>query len=273
LESPDSFETYREAAYEYIWEELAPHAEEWDANGLPRDDLWPEFEEVGFLGARVPEEHGVLGLDHGEYSQLEKGWAKVSGGIRVVLHVHNLEADVIRAAGTDDQQARFLPEIADGKSVAFALTGPHAGWGRDIETGATHVGTEWAPNGQKHHITNADFAEYINVVSQTPNGISNIMVPQDADGLQIREMPETMGSHGSHHAYLEFDVCTVPEENPLGEEGRGLADAVDTLRISRIYIAANALGISEHCFEAAVDRAKKRVTFWKPIAERQSVQE
>lgn len=274
MEFPESFDAYRQVAYEYMWNELAPHAEEWDKQGsVPREELWPEFKEVGFLGARVPEEYGGLGLSHSEYIHLEKEWAKVSGGVRVILHVHNLGADIVQAAGTEEQQERFLPKIANGKSVAFALTEPHAGTGKDIKTSAKRDGDEWVLNGEKHHITNADFADYINVVCQTENGVSNIIIPRDADGLEIRPMPETMGSHGSHHCYLKFDNCKVPAENLLGDEGAGLVDAVDTLRVSRIYIAANALGISEHCFEAAVDWAKKRVTFGKPIADRQAIQE
>lgn len=274
MESGDSFEAYKRTAYEYMWNELAPNAEEWDEQGyVPREELWPEFREMGFLEARVPEEYGGLGLTHSQYIQLEKEWAKVSGGVRVILHVHNLGADIIRAAATEEQKERFLPEIAEGKSIAFALTEPHAGTGQDIETSAQKDGDGWVLNGTKHHITNADFADYINVVCQTESGISNVIVPRDAEGLEIRPMPETMGSHGSHHCYLKFDDCRVPERNLLGEEGEGLANAIDTLKVSRIYIAANALGISEHCFEAAVDWAKKRVTFGKPIAERQAVQE
>jgi len=100
------------------------------------------------------------------------------------------------------------------------------------------------------------------------------VVPRDADGFTIREMPETMGSRGSEHCYLHFDDVRVPEENLLGrEEGSGVRDAVDHLRVSRIYIGANALGISERCLEEAVTWAKKRVTFGKPIAERQAVQQ
>lgn len=275
MRSDGDFDEYLENVYEYLWDEIEPHAEEWGRTGnLPREELWNDFKENGFLSARVPEEYSGLDLTHSEYVKLEKEWAKISGGLRVILHVHNLGTDVIRAAGTDEQQERFLPLIAkDGLSVAFALTEPHAGTGRDIETTAKRDGDTYVLNGQKHHITNADFAEYINVVTHTENGISNILVPRDAPGLTIREMPETMGSHGSHHAYLEFNDCEVPPENLLGQEGAGLEIAIDALRTSRIYIAANALGISERCFEAALDWTKKRVTFGKPIAERQAVQE
>jgi alkylation response protein AidB-like acyl-CoA dehydrogenase len=275
MRSDNDFEEYLDEAFEYLWNEIEPQAEDWDQTGnLPREELWSELQESGFLSARVPEEYGGLDLTHHEYIKLEKEWAKISGGLRVILHVHNLGADMITATGTEEQKERFLPLIAnDGLSVAFALTEPHAGTGQDIKTTAEREGNKYIINGQKHHITNADFAEYINVVTRSENGFSNILVPRDAQGLSITSMPETMGSHGSHHAYLEFNDCEVPAENLLGKEGSGLEAAIESLRISRIYIAANALGISERCFEAALDWAKKRVTFGKPIAERQAIQE
>lgn len=275
MEAEGDFESFKHDAYAFLWEEIEPRAEAWDESGdLPREELWPAFQEIGFLGARVPAEYGGIGLSHAEYVELEKEWAKVSGGVRVILHVHNLGTDLILEGGTEAQQAEFLPQIAEGGlSVAFALTEPHAGSGRDIETEMHRDGDGYVINGQKHHITNADFADYITVVTRSPNGFSNVLVPRDADGLTIGSMPETMGSHGSEHRYLEFDDCWVGEEAILGEEGTGLEVAIDALRVSRIYIAANALGISERCLEVAVDWAKRRVTFDKPIAERQLVQE
>lgn len=275
MEAAGTFASFKRDAYAFLWEEIEPQAEAWDEAGeLPRKELWPAFQEIGFLGARVPAEYGGVGLSHAEYVELEKEWAKVSGGVRVILHVHNLGTDLILEGGTEAQKAEFLPRIAEGDlSFAFALTEPHAGSGRDIETELAPTGDKYELTGQKHHITNADFADYIIVVTRSPNGFSNVLVPRDADGLTIREMPETMGSHGSEHRYLEFDECLVSEEAILGEEGSGLEVAIDALRVSRIYIAANALGISERCFEVAVDWAKRRVTFDKPIAERQLVQE
>ncbi|WP_019992102.1 acyl-CoA dehydrogenase family protein [Natronorubrum tibetense] len=276
MRSDQSFEDYRESMLDYLWSEIEPHAEEWDETGdLPREELWDEWQEMGFLGAMAPEEYGGLDLTQREYVELEKEWAKVSGGLRVILHVHNTNVELLDHVGTEAQKDRWMPEIVDeGASFAFALTEPHAGSGTDIETHAEKDDDEYVLNGEKHHITNADFTEYFNVITRTENGFSILVVPRDADGFTIREMPETMGSHGSEHCYLHFDDVRVPEENLLGrEEGSGVRDAVDHLRVSRIYIGANALGISERCLEEAVNWAKMRVTFGKPIAERQAVQQ
>jgi alkylation response protein AidB-like acyl-CoA dehydrogenase len=85
-------------------------------------------------------------------------------------------------------------------------------------------------------------------------------------------MPETMGCRGGYHGILEFNNCEVPVENILGVEGKGIDDAVRALRVSRIYIAANAVGVCERCLELSLKRAKERVTFGKPIADRQAIQ-
>jgi alkylation response protein AidB-like acyl-CoA dehydrogenase len=274
MDDGQDFELYKEEALRYLWEVIEPRAEEWDRTGeIPREELWPELKDIGFLAARVPSKYGGLGLTHKEYIQLEKEWAKISGGLRVILHVHNLGTDIIRNAGTKDQKRKYLQQIANnGLSIAFALTEPHAGSGRDIDTAIQETASGYVLDGQKHHITNAHFAEYINVVAKSPNGISNVLVPRDSKGLKIRKMPETMGSHGSEHCYLEFNDYNITEENILGQEGKGWDIAIDTLRVSRIYIAANALGIAERCLEVAIDWAKQRVTFNKPIAERQMIQ-
>ena len=276
MRSDRDFAEYREAMLDYLWTEIEPRAEEWAETGeIPREELWEEWREMGFLGAMAPEEYGGLGLTHREYVELEKEWAKVSGGLRVILHVHNTNVELIDHVGTAAQKERWLTEIVEeGTSFAFALTEPHAGSGTDIETSAERDGDEYVLNGEKHHITNADFTEYFNVITRTANGFSILVVPRDAEGVTVREMPETMGSHGSEHCYLHFDDVRVPEENLLGrEEGSGVRDAVDHLRVSRIYIGANALGIAERCLEEAVDWTKQRVTFGKPIAERQAVQQ
>lgn len=275
MHSDGDFEEYLESVLDYLWNEIEPEAEAWAESGhLPREELWGEWREIGFTSALVPEEYGGLDLTQQEYVRLEKEWAKVSGGLRVILHVHNLGIELLNHAATEAQRDRWYPEIVDdGASFAFALTEPHAGTGADIETSAEKDGDEYVLNGEKHHITNADFADYFHVVTRTENGFGVLVVPRDADGFHIGEMPETMGSHGSKHAYLHFDDVRIPEANLLGHDDEtGLETAVDSLRVSRIYIAANALGISERCLEESVNWAKKRVTFGKPIAERQAVQ-
>ena len=268
------YKKLQKSATEYMWEELDPLIEEWDeARKLPREKLWPEFRDHGFWGLVIPKKYGGIGLNTEQYIWFEKEWAKLQGGIRVILHVHSLGADIITHFASKKLKEELLPSIARGESsVAFALTERNAGTGKDIKTEAKKAGDKYILNGEKHLITNADFTNYFDVVCRTPNGWSQLLVPRDTPGFVIKDMPETMGCTGGYHGILEFNECEVPAENILGIEGKGLGDAIQALRVSRIYIAANALGVCERCLELSLKRAKERVTFGKPIAERQAIQ-
>jgi len=257
-----------------MWGELDPLVEKWDEMGkLPREKLWPEFKDHGFWALVVPSEYGGIGLNTEQYIWFEKEWAKLQGGIRIILHVHSLGADIINHFAPQKIKEELLPRIAQGKSsVAFALTERNAGTGKDIKTQAEKVGDKYILRGEKHLITNADFTDYFSVVCRTENGWSQLLVPRDTPGFVIKDMPETMGCIGGYHGILEFNECEVPAENILGVEGRGLEDAIQALKVSRLYIAANALGICERCLEMSLKQAKERVTFGKPIAERQAIQ-
>lgn len=269
----EDFEKFKSSASEFMWKELDPLAEDIDKSRKVPRELWPRFNEHGFFGLTIPREYGGVGLSHEQYVYFEKEWAKLQGGIRVILHVHNLGADIVSECGRKEQKEELLPRIATGElSVAFALTERNAGTGRDIKTEAKKKGNKYILNGEKHLITNADFTELFIVVCRSENGWSNLLVPRDTPGFVIKDMPETMGCSGAYHGILEFHDCEVPAKNILGKEGKGLDDSLQALRVSRIYIAANALGVCERCLELSLKRAKERVTFGKPIAERQAIQ-
>jgi len=142
MRSDRNFEDYRESMLDYLWSDIEPHAEEGRNGRPPREELWEEWKEMGFLSAMAPEEYGGLDLTQREYIELEKEWAKVSGGLRVILHVHNTNIELLNHVGTEAQKDRWMPEIVDeGASFAFALTEPHAGSGTDIETAAEKTAT------------------------------------------------------------------------------------------------------------------------------------
>ena len=276
--SEQDFATYKERAFRFIWGELAPLEDEIEETGhVPRELLWPRFLDVGFLSLMVPHEYGGLGLSEDQFVQFEKEWSKVHGGIRTILHVHNLGSEILQH-GTDEQKADYYPRIARGElSVAFALTEPEGGTGRDIKARARREGDNFILNGTKHLITNADFADLFNVVcwTETQSGeyqISNLLVERESPGFLIGDMKPAMGCVGAAHGRLNFNNCVVPVKNILGEEGKGLESTLYTLNVSRVRIAACALGTMERCLDMAVDFAQKRVTFGRPIGQRQAVQ-
>jgi len=108
--------------------------------------------------------------------------------------------------------------------------------------------------------------------SRGARGISALMVDRDTPGFTIADMPPLMGCKGGQHGYLTFKDCRVPVANVLGQEGEGLLQMTVALEVSRLFIAATSLGTGERAFELSLAFAKKRVTFGKPIAERQAVQ-
>lgn len=272
------FAEYKQRAFKFLWEEVAPLEDEIErTERIPREMLWPKFRDIGFFGLVVPTEYGGLGLSEIQYLEFEKEWSKVHGGIRALLHVYCTGADGLRHA-RPEQQREYYPKVARGEaSIAFALTEPEGGTGRDIKARARRDGSNFILNGTKHLITNADFATHFNVICWTelPSGeyqISNLLVERDTKGVIIRDMKPCMGCKGAYHGRLIFTDCVVPVTNIMGEEGKGLEPTIYDLNVSRVHIAANALGTMERCLDLAVEYSKKRVTFGRPIAERQAVQ-
>ncbi len=275
--SEREFAEFRERGFRFIWDELSPLEDEIERTGsIPRERLWPKFRDHGFLGMRIPKEYGGVGLSESQFLEFEKEWSKVHGGIRVILHVHNV--DTFLSLGSEEQKRKYLPEIAKGElSCAIGLTEPDGGTGRDIKSRATRNGSNLILNGRKHLITNADFAGIFNVVcwiELKPGDfqIGNLLVERGREGFTLEEMKPCWGCKGAFHGRLNFKDCVVPATNILGEPGKAFETTIHHLNVSRVRIAMNALGTMERCLDLAVEFAKKRVTFGKPIAERQAIQ-
>ena len=275
---PAEYEKLKKSIFDFIWKELDPLEEQISKTGhISKEELFPKFREQKLFGLMVPAEYGGVGLSVTQYLPILSELAKIHGGIRVILHVHNMAAKCM-TAGREEQKRAYLPRIATGDlSVAFGLTEPDAGTGTDIKTTAVKDGDTFIVNGKKHLITNADFTKLFMIFCYTnrdlgAQGISTLLVERDTPGFTIEDMPHCMGCSGSFHGRLTFKDCRVPVTNILGEEGRGLDQSLGGLEVSRLFIAATSLGTSERCLELALQQAKRRVTFGKPIAERQAVQ-
>ena len=274
----EEFTRFKEKAFNFLWDEVSPLEDEIEKTGqFPRERLWPKLADLGMLGLQIPTEYGGAGLSEVQFLEFEKEWSKVHGGLRVILHVHNGGNDCFLPA-SEEQKRQYLPKLARGEmSCGFGLTEPDGGTGRDIKSRARRDGSNFILNGRKHLITNSDFADIFNVVCWTElesgdSKISNLLVEKERKGFSITDVKPCMGCTGSHHGRLNFNDCVVPVTNILGEEGGGLETSIHMLNISRVRIAANALGTMERCLDLAVEFAKQRVTFGKAIGERQAVQ-
>ncbi len=281
FELPKDLEQYKLAVKELVKTELDPIAKEMERTGRMPKRLMPLLRDAGLLGLRIPREYGGKGLTFSQYWPILEEVAKSHGTTRMLVHTFNGTWGMIHNHGTEAQKKKYIPMAVEGKGfLAFALTEPGTGTGVDIKTSAKRTGNSYVINGTKHLISLADIACVFHVALYTGDrslgakGTSILLVEPGTPGLTIKPHKEMMGNRGCYHAILEFKNCKVPKENLLGKEGEGLDIALRTfLDISRLSIAVSCLGAAQRMLELSTEYAKQRVTFGKPIAERQIVQQ
>ena len=273
------YETYRNDVFKRMWTELAPFEERIESEEqIPYAEVNPIITDLRLWGLMVPQAYGGMGLTVSQYLPILSELSKIHGGLRVVLHVHNSNAHALSVIGSERQRQAVLPGVAAGTmSVAFALTEPDFGTGADLGSTAVHEGDEYVLNGRKHLISNSDFATHFIYFARTdPNagelGVSAFLVEQDTSGFQIEPMPHTMGCKGGEHGRITVTDVRVPAQNLFGQEGQGVAQLEETLELSRVLVAASSLGTAERALALAVEHSRNRVTFGKPLAQRQAIQ-
>ena len=235
--------------------------------------------QMGLMGIPYPQEYGGAGLDVLSYAIAVEELARVDGGSGVILSAHvSLGSWPIFAFGTEEQKQKYLVPLARGEKIgAFGLTEPNAGSDAGgTETTAVDKGDYWLLNGGKIFITNAPKADtYVVFAVTTPDigtrGISAFIVEKGWEGFEFGDHYDKMGIRSSSTAELIFNDVKVPKENLLGKEGQGFKIAMATLDGGRIGIAAQALGIAQGAYEAALAYAKERVQFGKPIGFQQGI--
>lgn len=264
----------------WVEKEIKPIAFMLDKNSeFPREQI-KEFGAKGFMGIPYPKEYGGLGKDIISYAIAVEELSRVDGGTGVILSAHvSLGAYPIFAFGTEEQKKKYLVPLAKGEKIgAFGLTEPNAGSDAGgTETTAELVGDHYILNGEKIFITNGGEADtYVVFAVTTPGigtrGISAFIVEKGWEGFTFGDHYDKLGIRSSATAQLLFNDVKVPKENLLGKEGQGFKIAMSTLDGGRIGIAAQALGIAQGAFEAAVEYAKDREQFGAPIAQLQAIQ-
>ena len=247
-------------------------------NGFPTEAV-KKMGELGFMGLPYPKEYGGAGLDIMSYAIAVEELSRVDGGTGVILSAHvSLGSWPIFAFGTEEQKQKYLVPLAKGEKIAaFGLTEPNAGSDAGgTETTAIDKGDYYLLSGNKIFITNAPKADtYVVFAVTTPDigtrGISAFIVEKGWEGFTFGDHYDKMGIRSSSTAELIFNDVKVPKENLLGKEGQGFKIAMATLDGGRIGIASQALGIAQGAYEAAVDYAKERIQFGKPIGFQQAI--
>jgi alkylation response protein AidB-like acyl-CoA dehydrogenase len=259
-------------------EKVAPRAAEIDATGEFPWDMKELLAQQDIFAMPFPEAYGGLGSSELSILMVIEELAKACATTSLLLCVQQLGSLPILLAGTDEQKQRFIPKLASGEWLAaYALTEPGSGSDAGaMRTRAEKRGDTYVLNGLKHFITNAGIAHINTVFAVTSDegtrGISAFVVEGDRPGFHMGKVENKMGIRGSQTGELVFEDCEIPAGNLLGNEGEGFKIALATLDRTRPGIAAQALGIAQGALDFAVEYAKQRVQFGKPIWDNQAIQ-
>jgi alkylation response protein AidB-like acyl-CoA dehydrogenase len=271
--SNEQRETKRCAA-QFADGEVAPHAADLDSEDRVPFETLQRLADAGLMGLCVPGGYGGAGTDFLSYCLLIEEISRADAGVGVTLAVHTSAGTLpIVMFGTEEQKERWVPPLARGERIGcFALTEPETGSDASaIGTRAERVEDGYRISGHKQWVTNGRIAGTMILFARAPEGVTAFVLGMDAEGISFGKHAEKMGVISATTDDVLFDNVFVPEEDRLGEEGRGLRVALGTLDTGRIGIAAQAIGIAEAAFRYAAHYAAQRTTFGKPIAEHQAI--
>jgi alkylation response protein AidB-like acyl-CoA dehydrogenase len=276
----DDHRAVQDAVRTYVRERIAPQAARWDREKhFPQDEL-RGLAALGCYGVAVPAEYGGAGLDYLALALILEEIAAGDGATSTIVSVNNCPVcSILMAWAGEAQKRRWLEPLAKGEMLgAFCLTEPHVGSeAGGLRTSAARDGDDYVLNGVKQFITSGKHGDVAIVMAVTDKaagkkGISAFVVPTATPGYVVARLEDKTGQHASDTAQIVFENCRVPAANRLGEEGEGLRIALSGLEGGRIGIAAQSVGMARAAFDAALDYAKQRVAFGKPIFEHQALQ-
>ena len=279
------------AVKEFVDNEIIPVAQD-----LEHADEYPTaivegMKEMGIFGLMIPEEYGGLGESLLTYAlcveEIARGWMSVSG----IVNTHFIVAYMLKQHGTEEQKAKYLPRMATGDiRGAFSMSEPHCG--SDVAAitskAVANADGDYVLSGQKMWLTNGGSSSLVAVLVRTdaeaPEGasvyrkMSTFLIEKPTGfgevlpGLSIPGKIDKMGYKGVDTTELIMDDFVLPAAELLGgTAGKGFYQMMDGVEVGRVNVAARACGVSARAFELGVDYAQRRVTFGKPIAERQAV--
>ena len=270
-----------DAADRYARNELYPLAERMDNEEWWPDHIFPQLGKDGYFGITVPPEYGGVGGDLFTSALVLQAFSRWNHALGLSWVAHeNLCLNNIYRNANEAQKRKYLPGLCSGKLIGgLGLTEPGAGSDAlgSMRTTAKRDGDHYVLNGSKIFITNSPVADVLLVYAKTapekgPHGISAFIIEKDYPGFRVAQKLEKMGFRGSQTGELVFEDCRVPAENLVGEENRGVSIVMSGLDLERAMITPILLGISERAFDLALDYAKTRQQFGKPIAEFQMIQ-
>ncbi|MBT5570311.1 MAG: isovaleryl-CoA dehydrogenase [Alphaproteobacteria bacterium] len=276
----DTADMLRDSVRSFASDKIAPRAAEIDASNEFPIDLWPQMGELGLHGVTVEEEYGGSNLGYLEHCVAMEEVSRASASVGLSYGAHsNLCVNQIHRNGTAEQKARYLPDLVSGKHVgALAMSEPGAG--SDVvgmRTRAEKKGDRYILNGTKMWITNGPVSETFVIYAKTdmeagPRGMTAFLVEKGFKGFSQAQKLDKLGMRGSDTCELVFQDCEVPEENVLGEVGKGVNVLMSGLDYERAVLAAGPLGIMQACMDIVVPYVHEREQFGQPIGTFQLMQ-
>ena len=271
----------RDMARRFAETEIKPKAAELDEKHEHPANIVKKLGELKMMGIAVPEEYGGGGMDYVSYVLALIEVSKACASTGVIMSVNNsLYCYPVQTYGTEEQKKKYLYPCASGEVIGcYGLT--EAGAGSDpagLRTTAVRDGDEWVINGEKKFITNGNVSAYGVIAAVTEKGkgykgISSFVVNlEDTPGFKVSRVEDKLGILASGTAELLFENARLPADALLGKEGEGFKQMLSTLDCGRIGIASQAIGIGRAVLEEALEYAKTREQFGKPITAFQGIQ-
>jgi len=266
-----------EGVREFAQQVVAPVSAQHDRDKTFPYEVISQMGEMGLFGLPIPEEYGGQGGDYFTLCLALEELAKVDQSVAITLEAGvSLGMMPLLKFGSEDQKQQWLPDLAEAKTLAgFGLTEPGAGSDAGgTQTRATLNNGSWTINGNKEFITNSgtDITSMVTVTAVTGDDeISTIIVPSETPGFTAEPAYDKVGWNASDTHPLTLNDVVVPEQNLLGERGRGYANFLGILDEGRVAIAALATGAAQGCVDEAVSYAKTRKTFGRAIGENQGI--
>lgn len=279
FELSEQHKLIRDTARRVAREVVAPRAAELDETGEYPHDIFAAFREVGLLGLTLPPEYGGSGAGVLALALAVEEVSKYCNASGLILLLSSLPTHPILIGGTEDQKKRWITPVATGEmKSAFCLTEPnHGSDAAALETKAVRDGDDYLITGEKVFISGGSVADFVTVFARTggpgARGISGFIVPTNSPGFAVARLDRKMGVRGVPTAALTFDNVRVPREHLIGlEEGHGFNHAMLTLNTLRPVVGARGVGVAEGALAYALEYARQREAFGRPIAELQAIQ-
>lgn len=267
----------RNTAKSFVDKEVIPVASEMDEREEFPRELFLNLADLGFVGLMCPEPYGGLGMDTLTYvtvvEEISRGWIALAG----TFTVHAMVEHLIYNYGSEEQKRKYLPRLCSGESIgAIAMTEPGAGSDLSaIRSTAVRKDEGFVLNGNKIFITTGGEADIYIVLFRTGREraeTTTFIVEKSTSGFNFGKKERKMGYGSSPTMELIFEDCFISAENLVGRTGQGMKVVLSALDGGRIGVAAMAVGVARAAYEYALQYARQRVQFGKPIAEFQGIQ-